>query len=58
MRPALDTYDDLPKSMRKYLMHNGWHFNKSLCDFAVSLMTKHGKPLDPVSKDTVDKLLE
>ena len=29
MRAALDMYDDLPKSMRKYLMHNGWHFNKS-----------------------------
>jgi hypothetical protein len=58
MRPALDLYDELPKAMRKYLMHNGWHFNKSLCDFAVSLMTKHGKPLEPLSKETVDKLLE
>jgi hypothetical protein len=43
--------------MRKYLMHNGWHFNKSLCDFAVSLMKKNGKTLDPISKETVDKLL-
>ena len=58
MRAALDMYDDLPKSMRKYLMHNGWHFNKSLCDFAISLMRKHGKKLDPISKETVDKLLE
>ena len=57
MRTALDMYDDLPKSMRKYLMHNGWHFNKSLCDFAISLMKKHGKRLDPISKDTVDTLL-
>jgi hypothetical protein len=58
MRPALDLYEDLPKAMRKYLMHNGWHFNKSLCDFAVSLMVKHKKPLEPLSKETVDKLLE
>lgn len=58
MRAALDMYDDLPKSMRKYLMHNGWHFNKSLCDFAISLMRKHGKKLDPISKENVDKLLE
>ena len=58
MRPALDLYDELPKAMRKYLMHNGWHFNKSLCDFAVSLMTKRGKPLESLSKETVDKLLE
>ena len=58
MRPALDLYEDLPKSMRKYLMHNGWHFNKSLCNFAISLMKKHGKQLDPISKENVDKLLE
>ena len=58
MRVALDLYDDMPKSMRKYLMHNGWHFNKSLCNFAVSLMRKHGKQLEPISKETVDKLLE
>jgi hypothetical protein len=58
MRVALDLYEDLPKSMRKYLMHNGWHFNKSLCDFAVSLMKKQGKKLDPLSKEFVDKLLD
>lgn len=58
MRTALDLYDDLPKSMRTYLMHNGWHFNKSLCNFAVSLMKKNGKTLDPISKENVDKLLE
>ena len=57
MRAALDMYDDLPKAMRKYLRYNGWHFNKSLCDFAVSLMKKNGKTLDPISKETVDKLL-
>ena len=45
MRAALDLYDELPKAMRKYLMHNGWHFNKSLCYFATSLMKKHGKKL-------------
>ena len=58
MRPALDLYDDLPKDMKKYLKYNGWHFNKSLCDFAISLMKKNGKALDPLSKETVDKLLE
>lgn len=58
MRAALDSYDDLPKAMRKYLMHNGWHFNKSLCEFAISLMKKHGKKLDPISKENVDKLLD
>ena len=58
MRAALDLYEDLPKAMRKYLMYNGWHFNKTLCNFAITLMRKHGKPLDPISKENVDKLLE
>ena len=58
MRTALDLYEDLPKAMRTYLMHNGWHFNISLCNFAISLMKKQGKRLDPISKENVDKLLE
>jgi hypothetical protein len=58
MRPALDLYDEMPKDMRKYLMHNGWHFNKSLCNFAVSLMRKYGKKLEPITKENVDRLLE
>lgn len=58
MRVPLDLYDNLPGSMRRYLIHNGWHFNKQLCNFAVSLMKKHGKRLDPISKQNVDKLLE
>ena len=58
MRAALDMYDDMPKAMRKYLAYNGWHFNKSLCDFAISLMRKHGKKLEAISKENVDKLLE
>lgn len=58
MRVPLDLYDNLPSSMRRYLIHNGWHFNKQLCNFAVSLMKKHGKRLDPISKQNVDKLLE
>lgn len=58
MRTALDVYDDMPKYMRKYLQHYGWHFNKSLCQYAVSLMTKNGKKLEPLSKEFIDKLLE
>jgi hypothetical protein len=58
MRPALDLYDEIPSAMRRYLRHNGWHFNKALCNFAVSLMKKNGKKLDPISKENVDKLLE
>ena len=58
MKPALDIYDDMPKYMRKYLQHYGWHFNKALCDYAISLMKKGGKKLEPLTKEYVDKVLQ
>jgi hypothetical protein len=57
MKPALDTYDDMPKYMRKYLQNYGWHFNKALCNYATSLMTKNGKKLEPLTKEYVDKAI-
>ena len=57
MRTALDMYDDMPKYMRKYLQNYGWHFNKALCNYATSLMTKNGKKLEPLTKEYVDKVL-
>ena len=50
----LDYYDDRPTSMKRYLKYYGKHFNKKLCDFAVSKM-KHGKI--PVSKESVENIL-
>lgn len=50
----LDIYDDRPESMKRYLKYYGEHFNKKLCDFAVSKM-KHGKI--PVVKEKVDDIL-
>lgn len=58
MRTALDVYDDMPKYMRKYLQNYGWHFNKSLCLYAISYMRKGGKPLEQVSKEYIDKVLQ
>ena len=55
---ALDMYDTMPKYMRIYLSHYGWHFNKALCQYAVSLMRKGNKKLEPVSKEFVDKILQ
>lgn len=43
---------------QEYISKYGWHFNKQLCDYAVSLMTKNGKQLDPLTKDYVDNLLK
>lgn len=50
----LDFYDDRPSSMKRYLKYYGEHFNKKLCNFAISKMN-HGKT--PVSKDKIDDLL-
>lgn len=55
MRQPLNLYDDRPSSMRRYLRYYGQHFNKKLCDFAVSKM-KHGK--SPISKDKVEEILK
>ena len=58
MRAALDTYDEMPKYMKAYLRNYGWHFNKALCEYAISFMEKGGKPLEPVSKEFIDKTLK
>ena len=55
IRKSLDIYDDRPTSMINYLKYYGQHFNKKLCDFAVSKM-KHGK--QPIKKDKVDEVLK
>lgn len=54
MRTPLDTFDVKPKDMLNYLKYYGLHFNKKLCQFAVSKM-KHGK--SPISKEKTDELL-
>ena len=49
--------------MEVYLSNFGWHFNKKMCEFAVSLMKKlnpsSGKKerIEPISKEKVDELL-
>ena len=53
-RTPLNIYDDRPSSMKRYLKYYGQHFNKKLCQFAVSKMD-HGKT--PVSKEQVDNIL-
>ena len=50
----LDFYDERPKSMKRYLKYYGEHFNKKLCEFAISKM-KHGKT--SIHKEKVDEVL-
>ena len=54
----VDMGQEQSESMKeKYIDINGPHFNKALCEYAISLMMKGGKPLESVSKEQVDKLL-
>lgn len=63
-RIPLDMYDEnIPEEMKKYLAHNGWHFNKKACDFAVGIMKKKNaatgkmEKLEPLTKEQVDAML-
>lgn len=39
-RNRLDIRDKMPSGMEEYLSQNGWHFNKKLCEWAISNMWK------------------
>lgn len=60
---ALDIYEPIPRAMRRYLSHNGWHFNSRALDFAVKLMrrknTATGKTerIEMLTKEDTDMLL-
>lgn len=56
-RQSLDAYDYKPSEMVAYLRHNGYHFNKKMCEWAVKQMRKNGKPIKPIGKDEVEEML-
>lgn len=55
-RTSLNTYDIKPAEMLAYLRYNGLHFNKKMCDYAVSLMDDGEH--NPITKEQVDELLQ
>lgn len=61
-RRLTDFDSEYPREMLIYMRHNGPHFNRRLCEFAVSLMTKEQNgqevPIKPFTKDEVDNLLK
>lgn len=61
MKTDLTQFDIKPEGMINYLRYNGPHFNKKLCDFAVSKMTKKvgstQVSITPLNRMEVDKLL-
>ena len=63
-RDSLDIYDDMPEDMKHYLRYNGRHFNRKLCDFAISKMSSTNPSTGEVvnvvklDKEAVDALLK
>ena len=57
-RISLNAYDYQPEEMKAYLRHNGWHFNKKMCEWAVKQMRKNGKPIKFMDKDKLEELLK
>ena len=59
----LDSRDKYPSGMEDYLAFNGWHFNKKMCEWAVSKMyklnvAKRKEFITPYTKETVENLLK
>lgn len=58
----LDIRDKMPSGMEEYLAQNGWHFNKKLCEFAISRMYKkennEKKVIEITSKPEIAQLFK
>lgn len=60
-RPRLDIRDRFPSGMEEYLAANGWHFSKSMCDWAVGMMRRRKgakEEIEPLTKEKVENLLK
>ena len=62
-KQSLDTWEDMPRDMKKYLKNYGYHFNGKLYKFAVSKMYKKGRDgreerIEPIDKDKVHEMLK
>ena len=64
MAERLDVYEKLPDALARYISENGAHFNKKLCDWAVSKMqvkddvTGKKKRLDAWSSEETDEMMK
>ena len=62
-RTSLDTWDDMPPDMARYLKNYGWHFNAKIYRYAVSQMYKRSKdgkdePIEPTTREKVQETLK
>ena len=58
-RENFTAYETMPEDLAIYFSHNGPHFNKQACKFAVSQMYKdEDEEFTPFTKEQVDSLLQ
>ena len=62
MKARLDSRSAFPEAMENYLEFNGWHFNKKMCQWAVSKMYRmDGEKkefIEPYTLESLRALLE
>lgn len=59
MKKRLDIYDTMPQDMRAYLSNYGWHFNKHLCNWAISQMRdKNKSKIAPYDREKVETMFK
>lgn len=52
----LDIRDRFPSGMEEYLAQNGWHFNKEMCKWATSRMSRKEGKIQGFSKTEIEAL--
>ncbi len=58
-RENFTAYEIMPEDLSIYMSHNGPHFNKECCEFAVSQRYKDDdEEFTPFTKEQVDKILK
>lgn len=59
----LDIYDDMPRAMKAYISHNGFHFTKKAFECAVKQMKRKNpasgklEAIEPWTKEQVEEML-
>lgn len=57
-RENFTAYETMPEDLAIYMSHNGPHFNREACTFAVENMFKEDEePITPLTKKEVDAIL-
>lgn len=55
----LDLYEKKPRGFEEYLSQYGWHFSKSMYEWAVSMMrSREGRKMSALSKEDVKAVLD